>query len=581
MLFRASSPRRRVLITVLAGVFAVSAVGAVPAPYASAATTYGLAQPLTFAPGVEYVSPAATAVAVSCWSPGNCVTVGNFVNADNRETAFTARSTNGVWAQAVPTEFPDGMQSDPGYSWLLDVDCTTPGDCTAVGRFTPAAGGQRAFAIELSDNAWADPIPVPLPEGSGNSEFSAVSCAAAGNCSAVGNFWDPSGYRHGLLATSTGGTWGEGSAAVFDDGIEPLDTFTNTMLLDIDCPTADSCTAVGQVGFDGLTAAFTVSAVSGAWQHAQVATFDDSIARAPEGNRNDRLAAVSCAAPGECTAAGRYADLSGEEPGLVGTVAFTLTSTAGVWGDATPAIPSDASVRWGHSGKFNSISCTAPGTCTAVGAYTQTFPSEDPFTTEPSIGQTPLVRSSVDGVWGPATRPPGVKAFRNRYTDTGEFKSVSCTSPGNCTAVGTNLGGNPAYANVIGSMTNGAWATLTGSSLAPDSPEATYGSVGLTSIDCTSLGECTAVGFYIICPPELREEAACWRPSYGPTPRANTNEVISDESASSRAFAVRTRYRGSLPPTGSNTNISLTIGLALCAGGALMTLRRRRAHDLA
>ncbi len=48
-----------------------------------------------------------------------------------------------------------------------------------------------------------------------NAYFSSVSCASAGNCTAAGVFKNAAGNFEAFTMTSTAGTWGEATRAVF------------------------------------------------------------------------------------------------------------------------------------------------------------------------------------------------------------------------------------------------------------------------------------------------------------------------------------------------------------------------------
>src|SRR5207248_2075359 len=70
-----------------------------------------------------------------------------------------------------------------------------------------------------------------------------VSCSSAGNCSAVGDYRDSSSNTQGLLLTQTGGVW---SAAAKAD-VSALSPATNpfVVLSSVSCASAGNCSAVG------------------------------------------------------------------------------------------------------------------------------------------------------------------------------------------------------------------------------------------------------------------------------------------------------------------------------------------------
>ena len=65
----------------------------------------------------------------------------------------------------------------------------------------------------LASANWATGVEAPLPANAGenpDAHLSSMSCASAGNCTAVGFYVDSSGHGQGLLLTETSGTWATG-----------------------------------------------------------------------------------------------------------------------------------------------------------------------------------------------------------------------------------------------------------------------------------------------------------------------------------------------------------------------------------
>jgi large repetitive protein len=165
------------------------------------------------------------------------------------------------------------------------------------------------------------------------------------------------------------------------------------------------------------------------------------------------LPSVSCGSSTQCVAVGGYSGASATEP-------MTLTSTSGAWtGGSTIALPSGAS-----SGSLESVSCTAAGTCTAVG--------------QDDSNAHPIVAIETSGGWAGASE----------LSSSGSLAGVSCLTGGNCSAVGTDGSGQPL---AVTSVSGGAFSAAT----APALPSG--GTSGnLTSVACTTPGNCVAVGNY-------------------------------------------------------------------------------------
>jgi hypothetical protein len=89
-----------------------------------------------------------------------------------------------------------------------------------------------------------------------------------------------------------------------------------------------------------------------------------SVADPPDG-RGVLLAAVSCPAPGACTAVGTYDQDNGDPFGGSGSRPLVAVWNGTAWTTQPTPTPPEGAVDTGLSG----ISCTAPTSCTAVGTY--------------------------------------------------------------------------------------------------------------------------------------------------------------------------------------------------------------------
>jgi hypothetical protein len=75
-----------------------------------------------------------------------------------------------------------------------DMSCASAGNCTAVGNFINVEGGYVPFAWTQTDGVWGEGVPSSFAEGTyasgldADDNLKSVSCASAGNCVAVGSF---------------------------------------------------------------------------------------------------------------------------------------------------------------------------------------------------------------------------------------------------------------------------------------------------------------------------------------------------------------------------------------------------------
>jgi hypothetical protein len=466
-------PRAKLSLRALTIVVA-TATAFVVAPSAVAMSTVADAVPASFAPGVQNAAPSALFTAVSCGAPGDCTAAGDFQDTSGNTQAFTETSTGGVWAAAVPATFAAGVQSAAPNAIFSAVSCSAPGDCTAAGAFQDAAGGREAFTETSNGGVWADAVPASFAGGVqstvANAEFGAVSCASPGGCTAAGAFTDAAGFREAFTETSAGGAWAIAAPASFAAGVQS--TPPSAQLFSVSCSTPGNCTASGIFRSPSATQAFTQTSTDGVWADAVQASYPAG-ARSPD--PQGELFGVSCISPGDCTAAGRYTNTAGNpEPfaetstgGVWGTgvaasfaagvenaagnayydsvscaspgdcsaagqfvdasgdvEAFTTTSTSGTWAAASPAVFA-AGIQGGVlAAGFNAISCASPGNCTAAGVFVDAASNLEAFT-----------ETSAGGVWAtsvPATFAPG----RQNASPNDEFGAVSCAAPGDCTAAG-------------------------------------------------------------------------------------------------------------------------------------------------
>jgi len=124
-----------------------------------------------------------------------------------------------------------------------------------------------------------------------------------------------------------------------------------------------------------------------------------------------------------------------------------------------------------QGGSFARVSCTITLTargstppvmfCTAAGTDSNT--------------REPFVATESGGTWG--------QGMDIDASGGGGFTGISCTTPGNCTAVGTDHSQSPFYAV----ESNNVWGSAT--HLNPDPVG------GFNGVSCTIVGNCTAVGF--------------------------------------------------------------------------------------
>jgi len=227
------------------------------------------------------------------------------------------------------------------------------------------------------------------------------------------------------------------------------------------------------------------------------------------------LDGISCTSAGKCTAVGTYEDSSGDGQAMTATEATRtwrqVPETSGTWRHATEVTaPSNAAAN--PDASLGGISCTSAGNCVAVGSYLDSYGN----------GQA-MAATETSGTWRQAAE---ITAPSNAGTDPNAvLKGISCTSAGNCTAVGTyedSFGNGQASEAIETSGTWGQAAEITAPLNAGTNPEAL-----LYSISCTSAGNCVAVGSYLdssshVQAMEATEISGTWRQATEVTAPPNT-----------------------------------------------------------
>jgi Bacterial Ig-like domain (group 3) len=352
---------------------------------------------------------------LSCASPGNCSGGGSYFDGSGHFQAYVVSESNGVWGNAA--EVPGSGPLNAGGNALINsLSCGSPGNCSAGGQYTDGSGAGQAFVVSEVNGVWGKAAEVPgsgtLNVGGGAAILS-VSCASAGDCSAAGFYEDSSSRDQPLVDSEVNGTW---QTAVAVPGMSTLNLGGNADAGTVSCASPGNCSAGGTYrDISGQGDAFVVSQVNGVW--GQAAEVPGSGTLNAGGNAD--LFSVSCAAPGNCSAGGTYRD------GANGNQAFVVNEVKGVWGQAAE-VAGSGTLNAGGSASINSVSCAAPGDCSAAGNYRDGAGHD----------QT-LVVSAVNGTWGQAEEIPGsgtLNAGGSALVD-----AISCAAPGNCSAGGTYL----------------------------------------------------------------------------------------------------------------------------------------------
>jgi hypothetical protein len=332
----------------------------------------------------------------------------------------------GHWKPGVEAT-PPVNSGGYGFFVLRSVSCASAGNCTAVGAFD-----NTAVLITEKAGRWWRAAKATAFVGTylDYSDLYSVSCGSDGSCSAVG-YYAPHTCRncgsvgYPVVLTNRTGKWGHVNAVMPPDA-----NGGGAVLTSVSCTVHWNCSAAGtynisiDTGVAGAGVLLTEKA--GKWLPGIRAVPPKNATHygywqgyvSPDG--------ISCSAPGYCVAIGTYS---------VGGYHFRwtlLTEKAGKWsGGIEPALPSNAKIP-----VDDSISCASPGNCTVVGTYGD---GSGGIYNE-GVGQHGVLLTETAGHWAPGvTAPPLAQSIF----------AVSCASPGNCGAVGADGRGNAVLLNSI------------------------------------------------------------------------------------------------------------------------------------
>jgi len=447
-------------IMVIVGGLLIAGVGQAAS---AAAPRLTAARPI---PGLNALNAGGTArvSSVACGSTGNCVAGGSYTDANGNLLPFVADEKNGTWGNAQTLDF--ATISNKSKAEVLSVSCAAAGDCTAVGYISPA-GTVAAFTADEKNGTWGRATLIPGLGGM-ESEGESVSCPSGGTCAADGFVVTSDGVEPFTVAQANG-TWG--TAAVVP-GIVSLNAGKNAGATSISCAAPRSCAAAGVYSDaqDALPSWVASTAGNGTWNPAL-----------PEpgtgGGELREIGAppqitVSCGALGNCAAVG-WTDTNATRT----RTSFVLNEVNSAWG-APRDVPGLAALTGtGGFSRLGAVSCKAAGSCTAAGQFSTSL-----------RGTKAFVVSEVNGTWGNALEVPGIPAISGG-SDAATATAAACATPGSCAAGGVYNDSNPTPAEhvFVAVQANGAWANaqqLTGTGTRPT----------LSSAACATPGNCAFGG---------------------------------------------------------------------------------------
>lgn len=228
---------------------------------------------------------------VSCLSADNCMAAGYGATGSNQGNngGLAAHWNGSTWTiKALPA--PSGNSDGR----MLAISCTSPGNCTAAGEAVASTGDQWATLAEHWDgHTWAIQ-PTPDPSGSVSASLEGVSCLSPANCMAVGYYANSSLTRLPFAEHWNGSTW-----TVENVPLPSRFAARGATLTSVSCATAGQCTAVGAIPLSAPRTQYRALA-----EVSRNGTWKVQLTASPETSRDLTNVSCVKANPGTCTAIG-------------------------------------------------------------------------------------------------------------------------------------------------------------------------------------------------------------------------------------------------------------------------------------
>jgi hypothetical protein len=405
----------------------------------------------------------------------SAVSSGTLASAAHAADAPVASLSGGQWGKAQVVRAPPALPGG-GAIGLLSVSCGAAGYCSAGGRYTDRAGRTQAIVVNEVRGRWGRAHEVPgsdaLNKG-GDAAVAALSCASARSCSAGGSYaMDHSSDSRAFVVGEVRGSWGKARDV---PGLDGLNAGNSASVTAMSCASAGNCSAGGQyLDGAGNYQAFVVGEVKGVWGPAEEvpgsAVLNAGGGQAPGAG----ITSVSCSSAGDCAGGGFYTDGSGN------TQAFVVNEQDGGWGGAIE-VPGSGALNQGFVAEVDSMSCASDGNCALGGSYQDDDTHDFAF-----------VDSETAGTWNTAEEVPGTGAMLKNGPGA-QTLTVSCGSPVNCEAGGYTYTGALTQRPFVDAEDDGTWGTAQELTTAMTGE----GTAQISSISCTSTGDCSAGGYYM------------------------------------------------------------------------------------
>jgi hypothetical protein len=299
---------------------------------------------------------------------------------------------------------------------LSAVSCASATFCAAVGASAITRGDTLTIRglVEQWDGVKWSLVPTPLPAGASSVTLTGVSCPALGACVAVGYYAKKgaSSQAQPLAESWNGSAW----------AVEPTPNphaENGSFLSSVSCTAAGACTAGGNFAFADINQSIFALRWNGAiWASQHQPN--------PSGQDDNTTSAVSCSSASACTTAGSWVNGGGQ------TVMLTEHWNGTTWTQQKTPSPAGSPDAF-----LDGVSCPASAACEAVGAWSSTAGSPD--------------RSALAERWN-GTRWRMQAAPNPAGAQITLLNGINCTTAGACAAVGSSWDGTGSNTQTLAEM---------------------------------------------------------------------------------------------------------------------------------
>ncbi len=259
---------------------------------------------------------------------------------------------------------------------LRDISCSSETACTAVGYRYSSASGYKTLIERYDGTSWSIQESPEPSKGNGYNALASVSCPSAQYCLAVGK-----ADSKPFAEEWEGSKWALAPVGVSETGT----------LEDVSCGSANSCTAVGYLGWWDPSSGFEwvqSETLIESWDGSQWTEIEAPQPSEEPLASDARLSAVSCTSANACLAVGAFLTDEGE-------AGKEEKALAEIW-DGSEWVTRPSAVSPAVFSALAGVSCTATDQCTGVGAARPEFNGTNNMVTLGEEVELPPVPSTED-----------------------------------------------------------------------------------------------------------------------------------------------------------------------------------------